>query len=437
MNSRENTQKLSECVRYFMKKNGYRRVFQLMRKKWKKYGKIAGRIVLENPSLEEREILERFFSREFSDNPIRFSMVEFDEALQQTRFCGIRLELLLSAYFDEELITNQEEKRQKQQNKKKFFQELLDWAGNTYGQESSSIAWLTKVICDKRYGYHLINKEYERNSNAIYNKVQQVCHAIQFIEKNRGVRLAVLGAEITKNPHEYDRNTISGRILIQALSFLNYGMPCKTAEEILMLYYISGMKPDDISSFTVVYGIHLYTDSGEHPAYKGFIESGETYVITLSNLGKIKKAGARENKVYVVENQMVFSHLCEALQGKEYALVCTSGQLKTASLMLLDMLREAGCSIFYSGDFDPEGIGIAEKVLVRNDGYAKLWHMTKEDYEFCLSEEEISEDRIHKLDKITHPCLQEVKLLMCKKKKAGYQERLIEGMLYDILRKTN
>lgn len=89
-------------------------------------------------------------------------------------------------------------------------------------------------------------------------------------------------------------------------------------------------------------------------------------------------------------------------------------------------------NIFYSGDFDPEGLSIAEKVLVRNDGYAKLWHMGREDYELCLSEEEISEERIHKLDKIKLPCLQEVKSLMRETKKAGYQERFIETMLYDI-----
>lgn len=432
MSSRECTKKQKECVEYFKRNKGYQRVFGLMREKWKKYGKIAGRIVLEEPSLEERERLERFFSREFSGNPIRFSMLEFDEALQQTRFCGVSLEFLLSAYFVEELMTNKEEKRQKQEKKKKFFRALIDWAVDTYGQESSSVAWFRKVVDDKRYGYHLINKEYERDSNAIYHKLQQVCHAIQFLEKNRGVRLAILGAEITKNPHEYDRNTVSGKILIQALSFFNHDMPCKTAEEILMLYYVSGMKPDDISSFTVAYGVHLYTEGGEHPAYEGFIENGEAYVITLSNLGRIKKAQARGDKVYVIENQMVFSFLCEALQGEEYALVCTSGQLKTASLMLLDILREAGCSIFYSGDFDPEGLSIAQKLLIRNDGYAKLWHMSREDYELCLSEEEISEDRIHKLDKITLPCLQEVKTLMCETKKAGYQERLIEDMLYDI-----
>lgn len=433
MNSKENIKKLDACKKYFAGNRGYQRAFELMRKKWRQYGRIAGRVILKDPSSEEREALEGFFAKEFSEDVIRFSVPEFEEALQQTRFCGVGLEELLHAYFGEELITNKEAQRQKQQNKKMFFQELLAFAQTAFGPESRSAIWLKSVIFEKKYGYSLINKEYQKDPAAVCVWVHQVCQAMEYLEKHSKIRLAVLGAEITRNPHEYDRGTIPGRLLIQGLSCIHQGMACKSAEEILMLYYASGIKPDDISSFSAVYGIHFYTEDGEHPAYKGFIERGEPYIITLSNLGRIVRAEVRKKKVYMIENQMVFSHLCEALQGRECALVCTSGQIKTASLMLLDMLCEAGCRIFYSGDFDPEGISIAEKVLVRSRGCARLWHMSKEDYELCLSEEEIREESMHKLDKVTLTCLQEVKMLMQNKKKAGYQEQLIEYMLKDIL----
>lgn len=428
----ESLNKLEECVAYFHEKNEFKRVFSLMRKKWKKYGRIAGRIVLDNPSPKERVALEGFFAEEFSDNPIRFSMVQFDAALSQTRFQGVELEALLYAYFDEKLVTNKQEKRKKQEDKKEFFQRILHWAIDTYGEESNSVIWLTAVVYDKKYGYHLIQREYEIDSDRIFCQMQQICHAIEFVAKNRGIRLAVLGAEITKNPHEYDKNTACGKILIQAFSYLSGGMPCKAAEEILTLYYTVGIKPDDISSFTVAYGIHLYTKDGEHPAYRGFIENGESYMLTLANLGRVERAKTREKKVYVVENQMVFSHLCDKLEGREYALICTSGQLKTASLMLLDMLIKEGCTIFYSGDFDPEGIEIAQKVLTRGGNLAKLWRMSRKDYEQCLSEEEINEARMHRLDKISLLCLQEIKLFMQEVKRAGYQERVIDGMLRDI-----
>lgn len=403
-----------------------------MRKKWKNYGRIAGRIVLADPSTEEKMALEGLFAKEFLDNPIRFSMAEFDKILNQTRFQGVGLEELLDAYFDEKLVTNKQEKREKQKNKKEFFQKILHWAIEAYGEKSDCVRWLEVVIRDKKYGCHFIQREYEKDANYIFCQVQKVCHAIGFVAKNRGVRLAVLGAKITKNPHEYDKNTVCGKLLIQAFSCLNGGMPSKTAEEILTLYYVAGIKPDDISSFTVAYGIHLYTKEGEHPAYKGFIEKGESYMLTLSNLGRIERAKIREKKVYVIENQMVFSHLCERLNGREFALVCTSGQLKTASLILLDMLIKEEYTIYYSGDFDPEGMEIAQKVLDRGGKFSKPWRMSKRDYEKCLSEEEISEERMHRLDKISLSSLQEIKLFMQEVKRAGYQERVIDEMLGDI-----
>lgn len=209
--------------------------------------------------------------------------------------------------------------------------------------------------------------------------------------------------------HAFARNTVPGRLLIQALSCLHGDMDSQNAEDVLSLYYMAGIKPDDISSFTTAYGIHLYQHGEEHTAYLSFIEKAESYVITLSNLSHVEQARIKGENVYVVENQMVFSYLCKALEGREVALVYTSGQLKTASLILLDMLRSAGYTIYYSGDFDPKGIGIAEKIIRKSRGRAKLWHMSKRDYESAISNETIRQERLRKLEKIDLECFSEVK----------------------------
>lgn len=432
MSNKESNEKLIECTAYFSKYKCYDKVLKAIYKKWKKYGRAAGMIKIEHPSKEEKRILEGFFAREFSDDMIRFPVREFESALRQTKFRGLSLEEVLDAYFQKELVTNKEEKRLEEEKRKCFFQNLLDELVCTYGLSSSSVKWFHKLINEKKYGYRIILTEYEKNFEKAYMYAKNVCQAVEILDKEKEIRLAVLAARVTKNPHEFDKNTVSGKLLIQALSCIKGGIICKTAEEVLMLYYMVGIRPDDISSFTTVYGIHFYTDEGEHPAYKGFIQRGESYVVTLSNLGKIKRVSTKRKQVFVVENQMVFSHLCEELQGQEIALVCTSGQVKTASWMLVDMLFEAGCSLFYSGDFDPEGLEIAEKILMRNEKYAKPWHMRREDYELAMSGEDISEVRLHKLDKITLPCLMEISDMIRTTKKAGYQERLLDKMLDDM-----
>jgi uncharacterized protein (TIGR02679 family) len=203
------------------------------------------------------------------------------------------------------------------------------------------------------------------------------------------------------------------------------------------LYTRFGIKPDDISNSTTVFGIRFFSkDGGVHKAYDSFNHEQEAHVVTLSNLERITGAAAQGNTVYVFENQMVFSHMCESLSGLPVSMMCTSGQMKTASLMLIDLLCEAGCRLYYSGDFDPEGLGIADRLIARHPRVIFPWRLAKTDYERCISAETISHDRIRKLDKIADERLHEVVHALRIEKKAGYQERLIHDLLGDIRRKS-
>lgn len=50
------------------------------------------------------------------------------------------------------------------------------------------------------------------------------------------------------------------------------------------------------------------------------------------------------------------------------ALVALAGPLRLACLMLLDGLVKGGAVIYYSGDFDPEGLQMAQKLIQRYPG---------------------------------------------------------------------
>ena len=136
--------------------------------------------------------------------------------------------------------------------------------------------------------------------------------------------------------------------------------------------------------------------------------------------------------MFVIENQMVFSQVCEEMGGEEYSVVCTSGQLRTASLFLIDLLLKSGCRLYYCGDIDPEGIEIADRVLARGFGQIFPWRMTEEDYYRSISNEMLPEKRLNRLDKITNVRLRELAKLLRAEKKAGYQEHLIDLMVQDI-----
>ena len=246
------------------------------------------------------------------------------------------------------------------------------------------------------------------------------------------VRLAVLGAEVTKNPHCFDRQNAAGRLLISALSYLYREEEPVAQEDVLALYYKARIAPDDISSYTTCYGIHFYEGDREHEAYRHFVEKGEKYVLTLSNLSKLTGAYSKRKKVFIIENQMVFSQVCDEMVGEEYSVVCTSGQLKTASLFLIDLLLKSECKLYYCGDIDPEGIEIADRVLARGSRQILPWRMTTQDYYRSISNEMLTDKRLNRLNKIANAQLRELAELLKVEKKAGYQEHLIDLMVEDI-----
>ena len=51
--------------------------------------------------------------------------------------------------------------------------------------------------------------------------------------------------------------------------------------------------------------------------------------------------------------------------------MCMNGQPRRASILLLDLAAQAGIRICYAGDFDPEGLLIAQKVIQYYKGEAE------------------------------------------------------------------
>lgn len=426
---------LEECAYYFRKNKAYIRMFIEMKKKYIKYGKLSGKICLGNLSETECKALGAVFGKSLLPGDFTFSISELQAALNETKYCDIEVEKLVEKYFEERILSNSQKREEKAESNKLFWEIFLNEVRDRLGAGAKGGIWLRAAWEQRRYGYQLIVKEREKSEIIIKDMLMEVCRALEYLSNGNGkenVRLAVLGAKITKNPHYFDRQNAAGRLLINALSFIYNIEEPKGQEEVLTLYYLSGIYPDDISSYTTCYGIHFYEGDREHEAYWHFIEKGEKYVLTLSNLSRLTRAGSSRKKVFIIENQMVFSQVCEEIRGEEYSVMCTSGQLKTASLFLIDMLVKSGCELYYCGDIDPEGIEIADRVMARNSDNIFLWRMTVEDYYRSISNEKLTEKRLKKLDKIVNIQLRKLSEVLKIEKKAGYQEHLIDLMVKDI-----
>jgi len=182
-----------------------------------------------------------------------------------------------------------------------------------------------------------------------------------------------------------------------------------------------------------IYGFRLYKKDGqEHLGARGFFEEGEPFYLTLRTLSDIKRIEASTKLVYIVENSGVFSELADRLTGKDAPLICTNGQLHVSSQIFLDMLVADGFTLYYSGDFDPEGVEIAWKLKKRYGESFHYWHYQIEDYRKAMSNKEITRDRLFRLEKIDDDELREIIGVMRTEKKAGYQEALLAEMMGDV-----
>lgn len=410
-----------------------------LRKKWESYGRIAGSITLKNTSEEERRAIGGIVGKTFSDETIKLTFKEFEQGLQKTRFAPIDMKLVLEHYFESSLYTNQEQRDRTQMAKREFFNRLEAYFGESAEKTSIVFSWIRALQCEKKYGYQILVKEYSKDSELAKTLARNVGKALVSLEAMDGEEcfLAVFSARISGNPHYFDRGTTAAQLLTHAVCFWkNYDAP-RLAYEWRECMQMVGLVSDNIASMVHGFGVRLETKDGLHPAYEAFNNKKEPCVITSENMKSIICAKAYNNKVYVVENEMVFLHLVENVKQYDVTILCTSGQLRVAAFQLLEAFISSGAVIYYSGDLDSEGMDIADRLWQKYGDAICLWRMDTEAYYKSISEESLSDRQLAKLEQFKNTILHHTAESVSKEKHPGYQENMLKDLLDDVLSALN
>lgn len=423
------------CAEYFKSQKTYQRCFQELWKKWRSYGKPAGRITLKNASDEERRAVGGITGKVFYEEDIRFTFSEFEQGLQKTRFAPVDIKKVLEEYFGEELVTKQAEKKEAQKQKEDFLKDISDVFRGKSGTESAAYKWTEQMLSTKKYGYQILIREFEKDPDQAGILSEYVGNALEKLHKISNTEeqpLAVFAAEISGNPHYFDRGTTAGMLLVRGICCIRDQEVPENAYQWRELMEEAGIIPDNVSSMVHVYGLRLKKRDIWHPAYEAFCEEGEPCVITMENLKGITEVQPLGNNVFIVENEMVFSYLIDNLPDKNCTLLCTSGQLRFVSQKLLSLILENGTDIYYSGDIDPDGMGIADRLWMKFGDRIHMWRMSPEDYEKSISGEHIGENGLTKLFHIRHPLLKKTAEYIKQKELSGYQENILKELLADM-----
>ena len=197
------------------------------------------------------------------------------------------------------------------------------------------------------------------------------------------------------------------------------------------IYGLFKIIKDDIMNFTAVNGLVAFR--GEEPVamwQDACLDRIPWNVPVRQLLGISRIRPCKGNQIFLIENSGVYSILLDAFP--DCPMICTNGQFRYAVWLLLERIPDDGITLYYSSDFDPEGLLMADTLKRRYGEKLQLLGMTIDHYSASKPAAEIDEKRMQKLKRIQSGELRGLADLMAEKKFAGYQEGILEELLDEI-----
>lgn len=417
---------LKEAMDYFKAKKGFKTLFTLFRAKYESLGRIAGNVKLADFLQEEVEEIALFMgiSPHHLARKGTVSLAEFESRLLKTRFSAFSLFELLEAYFREPIRSKREVREELESLQKNLltrfkieYEGILAWFDYLEMKTPDSL-WIWRMLIDPGF------EEDVRLLDQAYRSLPDMVE-----------RYPVFSQRVSGNPHALDLSTVKGKLWIHLLHVMNggEGPPPSQTEAINDLLLSYQLLRDDIANFVTAANLVAYIDGVRHPVFQAAAETGSVLNVPLRELLRVRemKTFSGAKNVFVVENSGVFSALVDAVA--DAPLICTHGQFKLAGLKLMDLLAASGHHLYYSGDFDPEGIGMAVRFKERYGEQGHLWRMTALDYKASKPTAGI-EDRHGKLLNLQNSILGWLVTAVLQNEKLGYQEGILHLLIQDLKR---
>jgi uncharacterized protein (TIGR02679 family) len=422
---------MNKKIQVFKEEPGFLKLFSMFKEKYRSLGRVGGTVSLKTFSDVEINSFAGFMG--VSKDQLRqkgsIALLDFEKELANTGLTDYSLLQLIQEILQVTIFTKKEELEQEKKEEEVFFIALK----NTIPNSSAWLDWIRSKSSDTRWIWSL----YNQNKEKLKEQLVVVSKAFEMLP-NQGAyeRLPFFAQRVTGNPHSFDSNEVEGKLLLhcmyvdQILKGNDDAVMPRNVEELNDLYGEYSLLRDDLWNFVTCQGLLASIGELPHPVWQAAVQAQTVMNLPMKELTKVERIWpAKGLKVWIVENSSVCSTIMDAVP---YApVICTHGQLRAAGWLLLDKLVESGCTLYYSGDLDPEGIIIADRLKKRYQDCLVFWRMDVEDYKSSVSNEDIS-SRITKLEKVSSPEWKEIVCLMKEVKMAGYQEAITSSLVGDI-----
>lgn len=408
----------------YLSDNEFSEFMQLWKKQYEKYCTCKGSIDLVlNDS--NRECISGLMGKDYYGvDCVHITFRQLQKAILNTKYENCDFNEVLKMYFNQGVFTNKHRQEQEQIRVQNIFKQF-------FKQEGKSQQWIYNTYTNRDSVYIRIVQASKENEQKCINTVCVVMKALNHLPmwENKKENISIFASYHTKNPHAFDKNTFAYYLMMHGIVyFLKVGFP-KTNLEQNEILYRAGLYQDGISNYCSVARLQAFNENNQpHLGWTGFYDSYEALNVNMDNLLHIHFITCCD-RVYIVENPSVFQALLKKIKKEKIekiGLVCTNGQLNYSAYLLLDILVNSNVEIYYSGDMDPEGLLIADKIKQRYPS-TKLWCYDVRQYEISKSKEQATDQRMHMLDALKDEALIRIgKCISENKNRVGYQENMIE-----------
>jgi uncharacterized protein (TIGR02679 family) len=430
---------MTEMVNDFKKETGFQRLFSIYHEKYRSYGYLENglKATLNNPTPAEREALGGFMGGDYSKKKsISISVRNFEKAVGKTKYaCLLQegfMEQLIRQYYGENLISKKKQTERNLKYRKEFFEE---YQSEVHPKPLRDI--MKWAMLEENKGNRFL-VQYGKGAGDLGVNLEILSKLFQLFPLKEPMYLPIFAAKVTRNPHTLDLDRPEGKLLIYALQVLleletkrpmNKNLNAEDITELLLHFNILR---DDLSNYVTLYNVEGDNQDGSiNRLLQATSDSKATMNFPLKEVLKLSTVRAKGNALFMLENSSVSSYLVDEAnrRGKDISVLSGNGNLRVATLKFLDLYTKTGGVVWYAGDYDPEGLGIAQRLIQRYGKSVRLWNYTEENYMKSLSDEEISISRLKQLKQITIPELTKIKAVMSEAGRAGYQENVLDELL--------
>lgn len=398
-----------DYVTYFQNKTGFSRFFMKCLEKYQRSGKVVGNVKMENITKEEALAFTNFFGRKFyPEKDYVLSIKEFLKILQKGRFSNFDFETyFMEIYKNFTRETNKEKKLRKKEIYYQYLENILKKMACSKLKEIFNNIYLTNTTT-----MQYIKRKYLKNSISLERELLDIDKLLNNIPTK--VTYLPIYASLTGNPHYLDFSSSTSNLFYRFLAlYLDEEIPKNNEEKSKLLEKIN-VYTDPLSNFVIAYNL-IYP----------FEIPFKTMNLNIENIQALERVKGTKNQIFIFENPSILNHLKNL--SLDISVIITSGNINLAFYKLLEKIDESTI-LYYHGDYDPEGLLIAQKLLKKYPDIVLIGYK-KENYIQTKPTKIISKKRLQKLEHIKVNELKEIKECLMEYKKAGYEEKELEFIL--------